>query len=343
MIFSEDDPILMIMPAEPFPKLYLPVNDIEKFCYFIRFINTIWIVWRNRLGQAVRQNEIHLITIFCKITKTSGLFFFCRSGLTLPPLQIFNTEQPVFAGHSQIFFIEFSIRMIPAAIQNFVNNKETCSAIEGKNGLSAQLEHISAHQMEYIIRQLLRFPPMEIDNRKLPAVIAVIVFMVPEHKAERRIQRLKPFQRILLFFQFPLPFVLINQRKRFFYGPDSAEISCNQHKIIPRHVILFRKVFITETMKIAMCISRNVYHGWNSFHWVVWQDSNPPPDAPRVWGRGLFHCVHFQKYIDTCVDFNTFFYWFKHTEHIILYFDSEEDPERSGRQKYCRIQNYNMI
>ena len=58
----------------------------------------------------------------------------------------------------------------------------------------------------------------------------------------------------------------------------------------------------------------------------------------------LFESVEdFQKYIDTCVDFNTFFYWFKHTEHIILYFDSEEDPERSGRQKYCRIQNYNMI
>ena len=127
-----------------------------------------------------------------------------------------------------------------------------CTA-HGEEAVSFQLVNLTSHQVQHMRTDAMHLAAVPL--RYGISFQRVIVFMVAADEGKREGQAFQPIQR----------FIVAAVTK-----PHAAAVSCNDDRVILRHVSLFREVFRLETPEVSVTVTSHINHanflllGWST-------------------------------------------------------------------------------
>jgi len=131
---------------------------------------------------------------------------------------------------------------LPAEVQHGSDVVAFCAA-HGEEAAAFQLEDLAAHQMQHMRANAVY--PASVPLVHGVSFQCVIVFVVTADEGKREGQAFQPVQR----------FIVAAVTK-----PHAAEVSCDDDRVILRHVSLFREVFLLKPCKISVAVTGHKYH-----------------------------------------------------------------------------------
>jgi hypothetical protein len=138
---------------------------------------------------------------------------------------------------------EPSLKIRGVRLQNPILDVVAFCAAHGEEAAAFQLEDLAAHQMQHMRANAVY--PASVPLVHGVSFQCVIVFVVTADEGKREGQAFQPVQR----------FIVAAVTK-----PHAAEVSCDDDRVILRHVSLFREVFLLKPCKISVAVTGHKYH-----------------------------------------------------------------------------------
>ena len=133
---------------------------------------------------------------------------------------------------------EPSLKIRGVRLQNPILDVVAFCAAHGEEAAAFQLEDLAAHQMQHMRANAVY--PASVPLVHGVSFQCVIVFVVTADEGKREGQAFQPVQR----------FIVAAVTK-----PHAAEVSCDDDRVILRHVSLFREVFLLKPCKISVAVT----------------------------------------------------------------------------------------